>query len=117
MKLAWSNPCFEVWLLLHYDNCTRFWRTPSERVTCCGLTLPTGTRPRSTSTSSATESRMRAEGRIGWTRPRRAIRHPPSDRSSTHFAKRRVRVATDGSGSGDRADLGRPPVAAGPGRR
>ncbi|NBE81798.1 RloB family protein [Micromonospora rubida] len=24
VKLAWSNPCFEVWLLLHYDNCTRF---------------------------------------------------------------------------------------------
>jgi RloB-like protein len=24
VKLAWSNPCFEVWLLLHYGNCTRF---------------------------------------------------------------------------------------------
>ncbi|WP_405112878.1 RloB family protein [Micromonospora sp. NBC_01405] len=24
VKLAWSNPCFEVWLLLHYENCTRY---------------------------------------------------------------------------------------------
>lgn len=24
VNLAWSNPCFEVWLLLHYGNCTRF---------------------------------------------------------------------------------------------
>ncbi|MEV4769922.1 RloB family protein [Micromonospora humida] len=24
VKLAWSNPCFEVWLLLHYESCTRF---------------------------------------------------------------------------------------------
>ncbi|WP_433391056.1 RloB family protein [Micromonospora sp. KLBMP9576] len=24
VQLAWSNPCFEVWLLLHYGNCAGY---------------------------------------------------------------------------------------------
>lgn len=66
--VAISNPCFELWLLMHFDRHTAHCATCGPLLPCCANTCPAMTRPHCASRTTPPSWPMRASV------PKRSIR-------------------------------------------
>lgn len=90
ISMAVSNPCFEVWLILHFADCARPASPVRKRLPrSCASTCPATRRARSTSPRSQNASTRRSSGPRRWARVTRRVTCGALSRSfgSTEFKR------------------------------